>query len=118
MSRAAKSMIAWAAYVFLAGITLLAFPNVALRLAGLAPTQEPWIRVVGVLTLSLSYLYLRAGLGEFKPYFAWSTHNRIALICFLALLVIMRLAPWQLLLFGIVDLIGAAWTWWAMHHER
>jgi hypothetical protein len=36
-------------------------------------------------------------------------------LCAFALL---RIGPPQLALFGVIDLLGALWTWWALRVER
>jgi len=122
MSRVAKSMIVWAMYMFVAGAALMAIPNKLLRLFGISlgipPTDEPWIRIVGVLTLCLGYCYLQAGLKRVDIYARWSVHTRIGLNLFLAVLAISGLAPWGMILFGLVDLGGAAWTWWALREGQ
>ena len=117
MSKSAKTLVVWAIYILGAGITLFAFPNALLRVSRLSPTEEPWIRIMGVLAICLGYIYLRAGLGDVRACFEWTIHTRVALLCLFIALVFAGLAPWQLILFGIVDFLGAVWTWWTMRGE-
>jgi hypothetical protein len=39
---------------------------------------------------------------------------RASVIVFFLVFVLFASAPWQLLLFGVIDLAGAGWTWWTL----
>jgi hypothetical protein len=56
MRRALKWQLYVTCYTLLFGVPLLTAPNEVLPLLGLAPTREPWVRLVGMFLLSLSYL--------------------------------------------------------------
>lgn len=43
-------------YTFCFGVPLLLFPNAIIPFFGFAPTQEPWIRLVGMFLLGLCYI--------------------------------------------------------------
>lgn len=43
-------------YTFCFGVPLLLFPNTIIPWIGFEPTQEPWIRLVGMFLLGLCYL--------------------------------------------------------------
>lgn len=43
-------------YTFCLGVPLLLFPNAVIPSLGFAPTQEPWIRLVGTGLLGLCYI--------------------------------------------------------------
>ena len=111
MSKAAKSIFVWAIYLFVMGALLFAIPNALLSCFRLSASNGPWIHVVGVLTICLGYLYLRAALAESREYFRWTVHTRIAINPLFIILVLMGVAPTVFLIFGLVDLLGAFWTW-------
>lgn len=117
MSQAAKSAMVWAAYTFVAGVALTGFPRALLQLCRL-PSDDPWIRIVGALTLCISYLYLRAALEENRAYMQWSVHTRAGLATLFLALVLLGLAPGILLIFGAIDLVGAGWMQLALSRRR
>ena len=55
-----KKTLRWQLYVsfytFCFGVPLLLFPNAIIPHFGFEPTQEPWIRLVGMFLLGLCYL--------------------------------------------------------------
>ena len=110
MSNAAKSILVFGIYLVVIGLTYLVVPNIALALLGFPTTNEPWIRVVGLLVLILAYVYIQASRNEVKLFFRWTVHTRpFVLVCFIVF-VVLGLAKPMLILFGVVDLLGALWT--------
>jgi len=55
MSNAAKSILVFGIYLVVIGLGFLVVPNTVLALFGFPTTNEPWIRVVGLLVLILGY---------------------------------------------------------------
>ncbi|RLT41378.1 MAG: hypothetical protein DWI57_07045 [Chloroflexi bacterium] len=117
MSRAARTLFVWSFYLLGLGIILVVVPNFLLALFGLPTTEEVWVRVVGVLVLILAYYSLSSARQEDRDYFGWSVPARASVILFFIAFVLLRLAPPPLILFGLVDLAGAAWTWQALRSE-
>ena len=111
---ARRSLVSFGVYLLALAIVLLAVPNVLLALFGIPPTSEVWIRVVGMLVAFLGYYDVRYGAAADRRFLELSVHTRITVPAFFLAFVVFASAPWQLLLFGIVDLVGAAWTWWAL----
>ncbi len=105
--------------VYLAGlaVALLFAPNVLLSLFGMPETTEVWIRVVGMLVAVLALYYWTAGRTEFLPFARASVLARGAVPLFFLAFVIEGWATWPLLLFGIADAAGAAWTWMALRSD-
>ena len=110
MSRAARTLFVWSFYLLGLGVILVVVPNLLLALFGIAPTQEVWIRVIGVLVLILAYFAYSAARQEVREYFRWSVPARAAVPLFFVVFVLTGLAPAQLILFGLIDLAAAAWT--------
>ncbi len=114
MSAAARSVFAFGLYlVGTAGILLLA-PNVLLGVLGIAPTTEPWIRVLGMIVGVLSLYYLAAARGEIVPIMRVTIVGRVGACVGFALLAAVGWAPATLIGFGLVDAAGAFWTWRAL----
>lgn len=114
MSKAAVSMRVFGGYLVLIGFSFLVVPNFMLGLFGFPTTIEPWIRIVGMLALILSYYYIRSASFELTEFFRLTVHARMLVIVVFAVMVVLELSQPMLILFGAVDLAGALWTGWAL----
>ncbi len=116
MSHAALSLRLFALYLGVNGLILLLLPNLLLGLLGLAPTGEPWIRVLGIIVFNLG-LYYHAG-ADGVAFQRITVVTRVIVLAGFTGLVLAGLAPGLLVLFGLVDLTGAIWTALAMRRDR
>ena len=114
MSKAARSLLVFGIYMLVLGMVLVVLPNVLLALFGLAETQEVWIRVVGMLVIILGCYDVLAARSELLPFFEWSVPLRAIVILFFGVFVWLGYVAPVLLLFGVVDLAAAIWTWVAL----
>jgi hypothetical protein len=110
MSKPAKTILVFGAYMAVTGLGFLLIPNILLTLFGFPTTDEPWIRVVGLLVLILAFYYIQAARQEVDPLFRWSLYCRPAAFVVFASFVLLGLAKPMLILFGVIDLLGALWT--------
>ena len=97
-------------YLGLSGLALIIAPNLLLGLLGLPPTQEVWIRVAGVLTLILGFYFIQAARGNVVEFIRWTVYARLAFMSFCVIFVLLSFVGPVLLLFGLLDLLGAVWT--------
>ena len=118
MSRAARSVLAFGIYLVVLGVGLLVAPDTLLALFGQPPTQEPWLRVVGLVVLVLGLYYLGAAREEVTVFFRWTLWGRPLAVVILVGLVAAADAPAFVLILGAIDLGCAAWTWWALQADR
>lgn len=109
MTSAARSVFVFGLYLAALGLTLVIAPNV-LSLFGLPPADEPWIRVVGMLTFLLGYYYVQCARAELRRFFELTVGVRFAVLVFFAAFVALGFAKPTLLLFGTADAAGAIWT--------
>lgn len=117
MDAAARSLVVFGAYLLLIAVGLAFAPNTVLGTLGLPATQEPWIRVLGLLAGIIGYYYIFAARQGLRSFYPATVHGRcIAALVFLGLAVT-KVGPWQLLVFGAVDLIAALWTHFALKRE-
>ena len=107
-------MNVFGSYLLALGVVLLVAPNVLLQLFGLPPTSEVWIRVVGMLVAFLGLYYRVAAAAELRPIFQMSVLVRGSVPLFFLLFVLAGWVQWPLVLFGVIDALGAAWTWQAL----
>src|SRR5436305_6493215 len=118
MSRAAKSLFVFGIYLLLLGLSLLLVPNLLLRVFGAPQTNEVWIRINGMFVLCLSFFYVQAARNELTIFIRWTVWARIAVIIYFAAFVLFVSAPKALLLFGMIDLLSAIWTWLALKKDE
>lgn len=116
MSKAATSVLVFGIYLVVIGLGFLLAPNVPLDLLGLPTTTEPWIRVMAMLLLILAYYYIQAARKEMTGFFHLTVHGRASVIVFFIAFVVLDLAQPMLIMFGVVDLIAAIWTAWALRN--
>ena len=117
MSQAAKSLFVFGIYLCGLGLILLLVPNLILRVFGVPPTNEVWIRINGMFVLCLSFYYVQASRNELTSFIRWTVWARVAVIFCFAAFVLLVSAPRALLLFGLIDLLSAIWTWLALKRD-
>ena len=118
MSRAAMSMFVVGIYLLVLGPTLVVAPALLTGLFGLDAPQEVWIRVLGAIVTILGFYYLFAARHEAKDFFWATVWGRPAVIVFFTAFALLGLAEPILILFGVVDLLGAGWTFAALRAEH
>ncbi len=118
MSRSALSMFVFGIYLLVLGPTLVVAPAFLTGLFGLDAPQEVWIRVTGVVAGVLGFYYVFTARREAKDFFWATVWGRPAVIVFFTAFVLLDLAEPVLILFGVPDLLGAAWTFAALRAER
>jgi hypothetical protein len=111
MTQPAKTITVFGIYLILTGSILVSIPNVLLEMLRIEPAEDPWIRVLGAVVAVLGYYYITAARNEFTGFFRATLWGRSAILVLFLTLALLRLAPAQLVVFGLVDAIGALWTW-------
>lgn len=110
MSGPAKSVLVHGVYLAFSGLTLIAVPNLLFGLLGIPPTTEVWARIVGVLTLILGFYFIQAARKEVIEFMRWTVYARLTFMSFCVVFVLLGFTGPVLLLFGLLDLLGAIWT--------
>lgn len=110
MTPPARSIYLFGIYLVAAGGFIVGAPGTFLALLRLPPTTDPWLRVLGVPIMSIGLLHVACGRAEQTGFFRASIWARVFVLVTLSALVALRLAPVIVLLFGLVDAAGAAWT--------
>ncbi len=118
MTRAARSLFVFGTYLLLLGVTLVVAPNPLLRLFGLPATGEVWIRVAGVLVAILGAYDLQAARYRLIPLFRTTIVARTAVLVLFIVFTSAGLVNPILVLFGVIDFLGAVWTWLALRADR
>ena len=113
MSDVAISVFVFAIYLLITGVGFVFVPNVLLPLFKFPKTNEPWIRILGIVIVTIGFYYLIAAQNELLVFF-WTTifTRSVVCICFI-LFVLTKKSPPMLLVFGLIELAGAIWTYLA-----
>ena len=117
LHRTTTSLIAWAAYDFVVGATLLLAPNLLLGILRIPSTDEVWIRVAGVLAFVIGAFFLQSARTGNIHFYRLTVHVRIGAGLLFAALVVAGAGPPVLLLFVVIEWLGAAWTGLALRAE-
>ena len=110
MSRSAKTILVFGLYLCVLGFILLVTPNTLLGVLGLPLTTEVWIRILGGLVGIAGGYYIQAARHELIPFFRATIWGRLTVLVLLVVFAALSLTPPMIVLFGIIDAIGAFWT--------
>lgn len=118
MSRAAQSVFVFGLYLLGTAAALILAPNVLLGVLGIVATTEPWIRVLGLIVGVLGSYYVVAARADLTPFFRATVWARAIVMTGFAILAALSLAPVALVGLGVVDGLGALWTWSALRARK
>jgi len=118
ISKSARSVFVFGLYLAVLGIVLLVASNFLLGMFGLPSTTEVWIRTVGMLVLFLGFYYTQAARKEMAAFFRWTVERRYTVIIFFVVFVLLGFASPPLIIFGVMDLLGAIWTGLALRSPK
>lgn len=118
MRDARTSILVFGFYLLGLGVLLVFVPNLVLGSFGIPPTSEVWIRIDGMLLGMLGTLYLAAAREGVTAFFRWTVFARPIVLPFLTGLVVLGMATPTVALFGVIELLGAAWTGFALRAPR
>ena len=115
MSASAISVFVFGIYLAFVGSGFLVVPNTVLPLFKFPKTNEPWIRVLGIVVALLGFYYIIAAQNELAPFFWATVVGRFTILVTFILLVVTKKAKPMLILFGVIDAAGALWTLLTMY---
>ena len=118
MTSAARSVYVFGIYLIVLGAILMGSPNTLLSVFGFASTTEPWIRVLGVVVMAIGMLDVACARAEQTGFFRATVGTRLFALVAFAVFAAFGIAPAMLVLFGLIDAAGAAWTFVALRSMR
>ncbi|MHA2280541.1 MAG: hypothetical protein ACXAC5_06795 [Promethearchaeota archaeon] len=118
MSRAALSIFIFGIYVIFLGISFLFFPEMMFTILAEPNPPDVVSRVLGMIFVLLAYYYIRAAFEEMTKFFMWTVHTRASIIIFLIIFAALGLTSPLIVLFGVIDLAAAIWTFWALRKDK
>ncbi|MBL8163910.1 MAG: hypothetical protein JNJ61_18120 [Anaerolineae bacterium] len=114
MKNPALASIVFGIYALAMGIGFTVAPNMLLSIFSIPATMEVWIRVVGLLASVIGIYYLYAGRSNDLHFFRMSVIGRTLFFVGMTAFALLNLGPTILIAFGLVDLLAAAWTAYAL----
>lgn len=114
MSKAAFTIRAFGIYFLILGVILMLAPNALLTLSFMPPTDEVWIRVVGLVVFNIGVYYIFAAKSEATAIFQASVYTRTLVLIAFTAFWLAGLAQPMLVVYGAVDFAGGLWTWRAL----
>jgi hypothetical protein len=118
MTPAARSLLVFGVYLLGLAVALILAPNFLLGLFGVPPTQEVWIRVLGLLVGIVGAYYVIMVRRSLSALYMPTVVARVFAFVLLCAFALLQIGPPQLAIFGVIDLLGALWTWSALRAER
>ena len=117
MTKSSKTIYYFSLYLLPLSLLLILVPNFLLKTFMLPPTDEVWIRVVGMLVFFLGVIYYNAARLEQHGLYKIFAYNRIGVLFFFIAFVALGWSEWPLLLFGVIDAAAGLWTLSALKIE-
>jgi hypothetical protein len=111
------SLYVQAAYVLLTGLQLIFIPNIILGIFGLEPTTEVWIRILGIIVLTLAILYYGIIKAGNKDVIQSTVYGRLFAATGIIILALLGFSELTLILFAIPDIATAIWTWYELKKQ-
>jgi hypothetical protein len=118
MSNAAKSVFVFGIYEVVLGALVMIMPNTLLAVLGFPRSDEIWIRVTGMLVCVFAFYDIQAARTELTDYFRWTVFTRSLVIIFFIAFVMSGLVIPELIILGVMDLLGAIWTGLALWSSK
>ncbi|MBL8003074.1 MAG: hypothetical protein JNL05_14065 [Flavobacteriales bacterium] len=104
------SLLVFGGYALIMGLVLLLAPEQLLPSFGFAESSGTWVHVLGFVLCCSAYYYLWAGWSGNKAFARLTVHTRFAAPLVMLALMMMGKVDHMVLVFGIVDAAGGAWT--------
>jgi hypothetical protein len=118
MNLPAKTIHYFAYYMVFEVIMLLWSPAALLQMVGIEPASAVWLRVIAGIVAGLTIYYFKISRAQIAAMYPVTVYERSTVFLVTALLYALNHLPFIVLLVGIVDLLGALWTRWAISRAK
>lgn len=118
MSHPARTTFLYGIYLIAVGVAYTLAPNQLLPLIDLKQTPEPWIQMFSIVVAFVGCYYIQASRYEFIPFIRMTVYIRYSVILTFAVVMYVDDVRWELLLFGLPDVLGATWTAVALREKQ
>jgi hypothetical protein len=110
MSKASFSIRMYSFYLVLIGAGMILIPNILLGLLGFAGTNEIWIRMLGLFTVTTAIYYFYSSAHEQTAFFKSTVAGRLFFFLMTIAFVFAYHQSPMLIAIGSIDLLGSLWT--------
>ncbi len=117
MSNSARSIFVFGIYLVASGLSFVFVPNLVLPLFGFPATTEVWIRMVGLLATILGMYFLYSVRNDDRLFHRVTIYGRLMFFTGVTAFALLGWGSPMLVLFGLIDLAGAACTWLSLRAE-
>jgi len=120
MSHTAKSILPFGIYLLIIGGLFLFVPEVMLIFAGVKTPPDVMSRIFGMIIIFMGYYYIVAARQDegMEKLFKATVYTRSSAIIFLTIFVFLSYANYLAIIFGLVDLAGALWTYFSLKKDN
>jgi hypothetical protein len=110
MNRAGRSMFWFGFWVLACGMFLMFLPGLMLRVARITVSNDVILRIQGMVLIFLAtYCFVAGRRPEFRPLYRVTVYTRASALPLTAAMVLLHASP-LIILFTVVDALGALWT--------
>jgi hypothetical protein len=113
-----KSILFQTIFLAVTALQLIFIPNIFLKTFGFDATSEFWIKILGVVILALSVLYFGIYKSASKQILIWTIAARSTASIGFLLLVLTQTSPANLIIFLVLDLATALWTYFEIRNKN
>ena len=118
MSKAAQSIFYFGVYAVALGASGLITPDFIADVFRIDRPADSWARFTGAVAIWLGIYYLVCGRNEVRSFFYATVVLRPLVLMTLIVFVMLGWFKPGILMIGVIDTLGAAWTWWALHQNN
>jgi len=113
MNSVALSLFVFGIYLIVDGLGFTFAPNLFLGLLGQPETTESYIRIAGSLLLVVGFYYIQVARADLRRFYMWTVQARVVVFLLFIMFTVLQWAPPILVVFAVIDLLGAIWTYFA-----
>jgi hypothetical protein len=117
MSFTAISVLSFGIYIGLLSFVLVFAPDFLFALLGVPPAADYWVLIAGMLFFGLALYYVYAAVTEMTSFMKLTAVARCLVLPYLLILVLLDMAPAPILIFGLIDLLFALWTFLGLRRD-
>ena len=117
MTDSGKSLFYFGIYGIVAGLSFIILPETVISLTRLPSLPLGWARVIGLLALVIGSYDILCGKGDIKLFIEASVYVRLGFMVAATFLVVFGQMTITLIGVGLVDALGALWTYMALKSE-
>jgi hypothetical protein len=110
MNPSELSVFIFGIYLIIVAAGFLFIPNIILPIFKLPKTEEQWIRVLAIVLVAVASYYIVAAMNGLTIILWTTVYVRFGVAVSFIGLVLAKKAKPPLIIFGIIDTMGALWT--------